>query len=490
MYKRDKSIDSETFKIIEQEIYDRTINYSNKYEVILKLNELKGLSENELRAKMPWELINKKIGYKQIVFSWVKDIFVGIKGIINRNKYVVNNDSLEFLKPNSEKAYNLTYKYYVKSTFDSINNDIKGILDKHEINYVYLYPHEVSLEKPESSTDIYSSEETKNWDKKEKIVDLFQVAIWIITIGWFYKVVIDFDFNVLGKIILLLSGVSIPTLYKLIKYYVKVRKIISGYKDKIVIETKNLINSDLQPETATNYILDEFFERVVKKIKEKKPKNHKYFKNISTALSVILLIVVISNSLIKNQDAIAVNRNQPKSGTLINESHASKKDVEKYLQTKGILPLLSDEPMPEEDIKFVKEKITGKVSSVTMNLSLDCSSIIVKNIDGKGNIKIEAFINLKIKANGWEIKKGTWFQNENKTLKEKYKDRLYDEIIAIYQSKEKVISTRNEIKKIAENVAKGKIDDLVKKQYPDVNEIEISFNYQTNGIDMSATDLK
>lgn len=124
---------------------------------------------------------------------------------------------------------------------------------------MYLYPHEVSLEKPEVLPDIYSSEETKKWDKNEEIVDLFQVAIWIITIGWFYKVVIDFDFNLLGKIILLLSGVSIPTLYKLIKYYVKVRKIISGYKDKIVIETKNLINSDLQPETATNYILDEYF---------------------------------------------------------------------------------------------------------------------------------------------------------------------------------------------------------------------------------------
>ncbi|WP_063253284.1 hypothetical protein [Neobacillus niacini] len=492
MYKCDKSIDSETFKIIEQEIYERTINYSNKYEVILKLNELKSLSENELRAKMPWELINKHIGYKQIVFSWIKDIFLGIKGIINRNKYVVNNDSLEFLKPNSEKAYNLTYKYYVKSIFDSINNDIKGILDKHEINYVYLYPHEVSLEKPEASPDIYNSEETKKWDRKEEIVDLFQVAIWIITIGWFYKVVIDYDFNLLGKIILLLSGVSIPTLYKLIKYYVKVRKTISGYKDRIVIETKNLINSDLQPETATNYILDEFFERVVKKIKEKKPINHKYLKIVSTMLSVSLVIVVISHSLINNQDAIAVNLNQPKSGTLINESHAPKKDVEKYLQTKGILPLLSNEPMPEEEIKFVKEKITGKVSSVTMNLSLDCSSIKVKNIDEKGNIHIEATIKLKNNANGWEIIKGNLLDiNENKTLKEKYKDRLDDKIQEIYQSKKSVIDTFDKIKKRAKIEAKGKIDDLVKNQYPDINEIEeITINYQTDGFDMSGTDLK
>lgn len=491
MYKCDKPIDSETFKKIEQEIYDCTINYLNKNEVVLKLNELKGLSVNELRGKMPWKLINKQIGNKPIFFLWIKDIFVRIKGKINRNKYVVNNESLEFLKPNLEKAYNLTYKYYVKSIFDSINNDIKSILDKHGINYVYLYPHEVSLEKPIPSPDIYSSEETKNWDKKEEIVDLFQIAIWIITIGWFYKVVIDFDFNLLGKIIFLLSGVSFPTLYKLIKYYIKVRKIISGYKDKIVMETKNLINSDLQPETATNYILDEFFERVVKKIKEKKPINHKYLKIISAVLSFILVIVVISYSLINNQDAIAVNLNQPKSGTLINESHAPKQDVEKYLQTKGILPLLSNEPMPEEEIKFVKEKITGKVSSVTMNLSLDCSSIKVKNIDEKGNINIEATIKLKNNANGWEIIKGTLLDiNENKTLKEKYKDRLDDKIQEIYQSKKSVIDTVDKIKKRAKIEAQGTIDDLVKNQYPDINEIEISINYKTDGFDMSGTDLK
>jgi hypothetical protein len=491
MYKSDKPIDSKTFIKIEQEIYDRTINYSNKYEVILKLNELKGLSENELRAIMPWELINKQIGFKQIVFSWIKDTFVRIKGIINRNKYVVNNDSLEFLKPNSENAYNLTYKYYVKTIFDRINNDIKGILDKHEINYVYLYPHEVSLEKPEPSPDVYSSEETKKWDKKEEIVDLFQVAIWIITIGWFYKVVVDFDFNILGKIIFLLSGVSIPTLYRLIQYYIKVRKIISGYKDKIVVETKNRINSDLQPETVTSYILDGFFDRVVKEIKGKKLTNHKYLKITTKVLSVILVIVIISYSFIDNQVTSTLNLNQPNSGTFINETHAPKKDVEKYLQTQGILPLLSNEPMPEEEIKFVKEKITGKVSSVTMNLSLDCSSIKVKTIDEKGNIKIEASINLKIKANGWEITNGTFIDlNESNTLKEKYKDRLGDEIQEIYQSKKSVIDTFDKIKKRAKIEAIDKINDLIKNQYPDINEIEdIKINYQTDGFDMSGTEL-
>ncbi|MEC1526098.1 hypothetical protein P9D43_29345, partial [Neobacillus niacini] len=219
---------------------------------------------------------------------------------------------------------------------------------------------------------------------------------------------------------------------------------------------------------------------------------HKYLKIVSTILSVILVIVVISHSLINNQDAIAVNLNQPKSGTLINESHAPKKDVEKYLQTKGILPLLSNEPMPEEEIKFVKEKITGKVSSVTMNLSLDCSSINVKNIYEKGNIHIESTIKLKNNANGWEIIKGNLLDiNENKTLKEKYKDRLDDKIQEIYQSKKSVIDTFDKIKKRAKIEAKGKIDDLVKNQYPDINEIEeITINYQTDGFDMSGTDLK
>lgn len=209
-------------------------------------------------------------------------------------------------------------------------------------------------------------------------------------------------------------------------------------------------------------------------------------------LSVILVIMVLSYSLINNQDAIAVNLNQPKSGTLINESHAPKKDVEKYLQTKGILPLLSNEPMPEEEIKFFKEKITGKVSSVTMNLSLNCSSIKVKNIDEKGNIYIEATIKLKNNANGWEIIKGTLLDiNENKTLKEKYKDRLDDKIQEIYQSKKSVIDTFDKIKTRAKIEAIGKIDDLVKNQYPDINEIEeIKINYQTDGFDMSGTDLK
>ncbi|MHC1685036.1 MAG: hypothetical protein AB6733_19210 [Clostridiaceae bacterium] len=494
MYKSNKSIDSETLKKIEQEIYDCIINYSNKNEVILKLKELKNLSEDDLRAKMPWELINKEIGYKQIVLSWIKDVFVGIKRLINRNKHVVNNESLEFLKPNSEKSYNITYKYYVKSIFDSINNDIKEILDKHGIKYVYLYPHEVSVEESGYLPDTYSSEETKKWEKKSEIIDLFGVAIWVTTIGWFSKI-IDININLWSKILVWLSiGVSIPTIYKMCRYYVKVRKIHSNYKDKVVVETKKRINSDLQPEIATGYILDEFYDRVLKKIKEKEPINHKRLRIAVIVLSAILAIGIIYPNFINKNSANALIKSQSNSDAVINEPNASKVGVENYLQTKGILPLLSKEPMPEEEIKFVKEKITGKISSVTMNLSLDCTSIKVKAIDEKGNIKIEATISPKINANGWEIIKGTLFdKNENKTLKEKYKDGLNGEILAIYQSKESVISSYTEIKKRVENVAKDKIEDLIRNQYSSINEIgeiRISINYETIDLDMSGTDLK
>ena len=61
MQKRNKPIDSETLKKLEQEIYDNVMNYSNKNEVFLKLKELKNLSIHELRDVMPWKQIKKEI---------------------------------------------------------------------------------------------------------------------------------------------------------------------------------------------------------------------------------------------------------------------------------------------------------------------------------------------------------------------------------------------------------------------------------------------
>ena len=43
-----------------------------------------------------------------------------------------------FSKINPQKAYNITYKYYLKSIFDNINNDIKDTLNKYEKNYTYI----------------------------------------------------------------------------------------------------------------------------------------------------------------------------------------------------------------------------------------------------------------------------------------------------------------------------------------------------------------
>jgi primosomal protein N' len=259
----------------------------------------------------------------------------------------------------------------------------------------------------------------------------------------------------------------------------------------MVVETKKIINSELQPEIAASYILDKFYDKVIKKIKEKETINHKYFKIASTAVTIILAIVFAYPSFINNKATSTFVTNQPNSATLSHKSKVSKEDVEKYLKVKGVIPLISEEPMPEEEIKFVKEKVTGKISSVTMNLSLDCTSIKVKTIDKKGNIKVEATISPKISAKGWEIAKGTLFDlNENKTLKENYKDGLNGEILAIYQSKESVISTYNEIKKRAENVAKEKINDLLKNQYPDIDETDVGSNYQTIDLDISGTDLK
>ena len=489
MHKRNKPIDSETLKKLEQEIYDNVINSSNKNKVRLKLKELKNLSKDELRDNMPWKLINKEIGLKQIIFSSIVDGFVKIKRKITRNKNVVNNNSLEFSKINPEKAYNITYKYYLKSIFENINSDINDTLDKYKINYVYLYPHEGAFEELGQEIDIYSSKQTKRLENQEKILGLFRVAFWVIPIGGFFKII---DLNIdLIKIIMWFSVyMSFNVLYNLFTYYIKIRRQISSYQDKMVEATKKIIDSELQPEIAKSDILDKFYGKVVKKIKEKKTINHKCFKIAAIAVTIILAIVY--PSLINNKVISTFFTSQPNSVILSDKSKVSKEDVEKYLKAKGVIPLMSDESMPEEEIGFVKEKITGKISSVTMDLSLDCTSIKIKTIDEKGNIKVEATISPKINAKRWEITTGNLFDlNENKTLKENYKDGLDDEILAIYQSKESAISTYNEIKKRAENVAKDKINDLIKNQYPDIYEIdEIRISYQTIDFDISGTDLK
>jgi hypothetical protein len=492
MYKSNKPIDSQTLKKLEQEIYHNVINSSNKNEVLLKLKDLKNLSVGELRDIMPWGLIKKEIGLKQIVFSQITDSFVKIKRKITRNKNVANNNGFEFSKINPEKAYNLTYKYYLKSIFDNINSDIKGTLNKYKKKYVYLYPHEGAFEDSGQEIDIYSSEETRRLDTQEKILGLFKAAVWVISFGGFYKV-IDIKINFWNKIIMWLSFcISFNILYNTYNYYIKIRKQYSTYKDKMVVETKKIIDSDLEPEIAANYILDKFYDTVVKKIKEKETISHKCFKIAAIAVTIILAIVFVYPGFIKNNKATStLATSQSDSATLIDKSKISREDVEKFLKANGITPLISEEPMPEEEIKFINEQITGKISSVTMNLSLDCNSIKVKAIDEKGTIEIEATINQKINAKGWEIIKGTLFDlNENKTLKENYKDGLDDKILEIYQSKEKVISNYNGIKKTADNVAKDKIKDLLKNQYPDINEIKIIPNNQNIDLDMSTTDLK
>ena len=256
----------------------------------------------------------------------------------------------------------------------------------------------------------------------------------------------------------------------------------------MVEATKKIIDSELQPEIAKSDILDKFYGKVVKKIKEKETINHKCLKIAAIAVTIILAIVY--TSLINNKVISTFFTSQPNSVTLRDKSKVSKEDVEKYLKAKGVIPLMSDESMPEEEIGFVNEKIIGNISSVTMDLSLDCTSI--KIIDEKGNINVEATISPKINAKRWEITKGNLFDlDENETLKENYKDGLNDEILTIYQGKESAISTYNEIKKRAENVAKDKINDLIKNQYSDIDEIdEIRISYQTIDLDLSGTDLK
>ena len=490
MHKRNKPIDSETLKKLEEEIRNNVSNSSNEKEVRSKLEELKKLPVDDLRDNMPWKLIMKEIGLEKVVFSCIADSFVKIKRKITRNKNVVNNDIFEISKINIKKAYNLTYKYYLKSIFYNINHDIKVTLDKYKIKYVYLYPHEGEFEESGQEIDTYSSKETKRWRNKEKISGLFRVAAWVIPIGGFFKI-INLNIDLWIKIIMWFSVyMSFKVLYNLYNYYIKIRRKISTYQDKMAAKTKEIINSELQPEIASIYILCEFYEKVVKKVKEKEPKNHKCFK--IAAIAVTIMLAIVYTSIINNKVISNLFTSQPNSVTLSDKSKVSKEDVEKYLTAKGVIPLMSDESMPEEEIGFVKEKITGKISSVTMDLSLDCTSIKIKTIDEKGNIKVEATISPKINAKRWEITTGNLFDlNENKTLKENYKDGLDDEMLAIYQSKESAISTYNEIKKRAENVAKDKINDFIKNQYPNIDGIdEIRISYQTIDFDISGTDLK
>lgn len=499
MRMKNKLIDSETLKKLEQEIYQNVINSSNKNEVILKLKELKNLSTDELRDKMPWKLINKEIGLKQIVFSCITDYFAKLKLKITRNKNEAKNDGFECSKINPKKAYNLTYKYYLKPIFDNVNSDIESTLDKYKIKYVYLYPHEGAIEESGQEFDIYSSEETKRLKTQEKILGLFKVAIWVFTFGGIFKILpINFDWWI--KIIMGLSVcISVNVLYNICRYYVKVCGQISVYKDKMVVETQKIINSELQPETATDLVLDKFCSMVVKRIKERDTTSIKYFKIAAIALAIILVIVSVYQSFINKDSSpltpshtiTAIPSDKPNSPTPTEKPKLRIDDVEKYLRAKGVIPLLSKEPMPEEEIKFVEEKITGKISSITINLDLDCNSIKVIAIDDEEIIKVEATVTPKIIVNGWEIIKGHWFSNENKTLKEKYKDGLYDEVLAIYQSKPSYLSTYNEIKTRAENVAQNKIYDIITDQYPEINKVEKPLvNYRPIKIDMSGTDLK
>ncbi|MEH7440654.1 hypothetical protein V7182_24700 [Neobacillus drentensis] len=494
MNKSYKTIDSEKFNYIEQEIYSCIVNHSNKNKVILKLKELKTLSEDDLRAMMPWGLIDKEIGYRQKFFLLIRMYFAELKGLFSWNKYIGKNDSLELLKPNSEKAYNLTYKYYAKSVFDGINSDINSILEKHKFSYVYLYPHELSLEENEEAQYTYSSKETKNWEKKTKILDLFKIAIWIITFGLTIEYIFKIDLlGLWGKILVGLTLVSAQVIYKIVRYYFNVRKILSGYKDTLVIETKNHINIDLQAETATCNMLEAFYDSVVKSLKERKTKTHKYLKITAIVFSVIFVIFTIYNSFNNNQGTNKLTTNQTNSDTLIKKSNAQKEDVEKYLQKKGMVPLLLNEPMPDKEIEFDKENITGKISRVSMSLFLDCNSIKVKTIDEKRNIIIEAYINPKITAKEWEIK-GIWpwrDRNKNKTLKENYKDRLDDEILERYHNNKSEISTSNEIKKRAEDLAKIEIESFIKNRYSDINgKYEIMIKFKSIEFDVKSTNLK
>lgn len=490
MQKRNKPIDSETLKKLEQEIYDNVMNYSNKNEVFLKLKELKNLSIHELRDVMPWKLIKKEIGIKQIFFSGITDDFVKITRKITGNRNVANNDSIEFSKINPQKAYNITYKYYLKSIFDNINNDIKDTLNKYEKNYTYIYPHEDAFEELGQEINTFSSEESKRWDKIDRISALFKIASLVPMIGVFKLINVNVDWWV-KLIIGFGSYFSLNAIYNIYRYCIKLGSQRSKYKDKMASETKKIIDSELQPESATDFILDKFYDRVVKNINEKDPINHNSYKITALALTIILAIVVVYPSFINSKVSSPVPPSPIIPVVSEDEPSISKEDVEQYLKAKGVIPLISEEPLPEEEIRFVKEEITGKISSVTMNLSLDCASIILTDYE-KGNFKAKATINYGINAKGWEITKGKIFVlDENKTLKENYKDKLYSEILKIYQGKASVINISGEIKESAKTLAKDKINELIKNRFPDIDNIdELYINYQLTKLDMSGTDLK
>ncbi len=225
MQKRNKPIDSETLKKLEQEIYDNVMNYSNKNEVFLKLKELKNLSIHELRDVMPWKLIKKEIGIKQIFFSGITDDFVKITRKITGNRNVANNDSIEFSKINPQKAYNITYKYYLKSIFDNINNDIKDTLNKYEKNYTYIYPHEDAFEELGQEINTFSSEETKRWKKIDKILSKFRIVTWVLPIVGFYKLI---DINVdwwINIIMVFAAYFSLNVIYNISSLGVKIQYI-------------------------------------------------------------------------------------------------------------------------------------------------------------------------------------------------------------------------------------------------------------------------
>jgi hypothetical protein len=492
MFNSSRSIESEEFKTMEQEIYDCIINYSNKSEVILKLKELKNLSADELRKIIPWEILNKKNRAKQIIFSGINDILIGVRGLFTRDKYMPKNDTLEFLSLNSEKAYILTYKYYVKSIFDNINCDIKSISKKHKKSYVEFYPHDVSLEKPLQLLDTYSSDETKKWSKITKILDLFQVAMWIFSIGCLIKLAVPFiiNINLTGLILALLSlGVSVSTIYRIYRYYVKVRKIISNNNDKTAIEIKNRINSDLHPETVANYILNEFYYEVVNELKDRKTITHKLIKFTAIILSVIIVVGMLIPEFKNNQETSKTATSHPNSKTAIKMSNEQNEDIEKYLDKKGSLILYREQMLPEK-IKLKKENITGEISGITMTLSLDCTSIIIKKNGEKGIIKMEASVKPKINAEEWEIKTGKfsfWFRN---LFLKKYKDLLRSEISLKFRSKESFKSTYQEAKNEADLVAKEKIELLLKNQYPEINEVYVKTNYKPIDFSMNGTDLE
>lgn len=486
-----KYIDSENLDCIEQEIYDCIVNHTNKNKVSLKLKELKDMPEDDLRKKIPWKLINKEVGYRQKTVSLVRIFFLGSSGTISWKKYLGNKDRLEVLKSNSEKVYNLTYKHYVKSIFGDINSDIKSIFEKHGLKYVYLYPHEESLEKNEQS---YSSEETKKWDSIIKIIDTFRIAFWILTMGQ----VFNYTVNIIPKqlwywITAIIAVVSFQAIFNVIRNYFKVLKAFSDYKDTLANETKNRLNKNLQVETATSYMLEEFNKNVVKRLTERETKTLKYLKIASTVVAVIFVVVSGSNNI---KDTSKNSESKSKSETITQNQQGQKTEIEKYLQAEFKSQSMSEKIVPNEKIEFSND-VSGNLSSITMRLDVDSSSIKVETNKENGDIKVEASLDEEFSAKKWTpingslLKKNKKMGSIEKVLTrilhpKKYnslvkldednsKNKSKKEIFEIYLGNDSVISYRDNYKREAE--------EKIKK-----NLAKIGFNIDIIDLDVKIKD--